>query len=216
MCSPASLKLQRTGDFGTRAKWVRFFYFSALFQSHMSQDDLTQRIEAMVEPIAEELGLEVHDVEVRIQQDGLVRVVLDRKGATGPGTGVTIGELGEVTRQLDYLLDVEDFISFAYRLEVTSPGIERDLTRPAHYTRYIGEEVRLVLRAPTEDRQNVLRGKLVAFDGLTIEIHCEDGVTRSTTFDAVKKAKTVYDFDAQNPAPKKGKGAKSNDSGKNG
>lgn len=182
----------------------------------MSQDDLQSRIEAMVLPLCDELGLEIHDVEVRAQQDGLVRIIVDRVGASGPGTGVTIGEIGEITRQLDYLLDVEDFIPFSYRLEVSSPGVERDLTRPQHYTRYLGEEVRLVLRVPTSDNWNVLRGKLAAFDGLTISIDCEDGVRRETTLDAVKKARTVYDFSSTNPEPKKGKRAKSNDSGKAG
>lgn len=182
----------------------------------MSQDDLQSRIESMVAPLAEELGLEIHDVEVKAQQDGLVRIILDRKDASGPGTGVSIGELGEITRQLDYLLDVEDIIPFSYRLEVSSPGVERDLTRPQHYTRYLGEEVRMVLRAPTADNWNVLKGKLVAFDGLNITIDCEDGVRRETTLDAVKKARTVYDFSSSNPAPKKGKRAKSNDSGKAG
>lgn len=184
----------------------------------MSAEDFVSRIEKMLAPICEELALELYDVEVKPSSDeGLVRVTLERAAASGPGTGISIGEIGEVTRQLDYLLDVEDFIPFTYRLEVSSPGIERELTRPGHYERHMNDEVRMVLRQATSDGQNVLRGKLVGYDGISVTVACEDGVTRETTLDAIKKARTVYDFDAVTPKPKQGKGAKrNNDSGTTG
>lgn len=184
----------------------------------MSAEDIVSRLEGLLAPILEELELELYDVEVKPSPvEGLVRVTLDRANASGPGTGITIGELGEVTRQLDYLLDVEDFISFSYRLEVSSPGVERELTRPSHYERHMNDEVRMVLREATSDGQNVLRGTLVGFDGISVTVACEDGVARETTLDAIKKARTVYNFEASTPKPKNGKGAKrNNDSGTTG
>lgn len=184
----------------------------------MSADDIRSRIETMLEPICAELQLELYDVEVKPSTaEGLVRVVLERQGASGPGTGITLADLTEVTRQLDYLLDVEDFIPFTYRLEVSSPGVERDLTRPAHYERHLGDEVRVVLREATPDGQIVLKGKLVSFDGLSAQIECEDGVQREALLDVVKRARTVYDFSKNSPKPKKGQGARrNNDSGNTG
>lgn len=184
----------------------------------MSADEIQKRIETMLEPILRELALELYDVEVKPSTgESLVRVVLDRMGASGPGTGITLEELTNVTRQLNYLLDVEDFIPYAYRLEVSSPGVERDLTRPSHYERHLGEEVRMVLREATPDGHIVLKGALVAFDGLTVQIECEDGVTREADLDIVKRARTVYDFSMNSPKPKSGKGAKrNNDSGNTG
>lgn len=170
----------------------------------------------MLEPIVAELNLEVYDIEAKTG-DPNVRVVLERIGASGPGTGVTMDELTKVTRQLNYLLDIEDFIPYAYRLEVSSPGIERDLTRPAHYTRHLGEVVRLVLREATADGQVVLKGKIAAFDGISVQIACEDGVLREAPIDVVKRGRTVYDFSTSSPKPKPGKGARrNNDSEKTG
>src|SRR5690625_5321079 len=94
-----------------------------------STNSIHERLESMVLPICDELELQVYDIEVKPSSaQGLVRVVLERKNVAGPGTGITLAELTDVTRQLNYLLDVEDFIPFRYRLVVTSPG-DRKRTR---------------------------------------------------------------------------------------
>lgn len=160
-----------------------------------STNSIHERLESMVLPICDELELQVYDIEVKPSSaQGLVRVVLERKNVAGPGTGITLAELTDVTRQLNYLLDVEDFIPFRYRLEVTSPGVERELSKPAHWERNLGETVRVVLREQTPDGKIVLKGTLVRSDETCAEIECEDGVTRTAIFDVVKRARTVYDF----------------------
>jgi len=160
-----------------------------------STNSIHERLESMVLPICDELELQVYDIEVKPSSaQGLVRVVLERKNVAGPGTGITLAELTDVTRQLNYLLDVEDFIPFRYRLEVTSPGVERELSKPAHWERNLGETVRVVLREQTPDGKIVLKGTLVRSDETCAEIECEDGVTRTANFDVVKRARTVYDF----------------------
>lgn len=165
-------------------------------------------MESLVQPICDELKLQVYDIEVKPSSaQGLVRIVLERKDVAGPGTGITLAELTDVTRQLNYLLDVEDFIPFRYRLEVTSPGVERELAKPAHWSRNIGETVRVVLREQTPDGAIVLKGTLLRNDEICAEINCEDGVVRIANFDVVKRARTVYDFsnDSLKPTkPKKG------------
>lgn len=160
-----------------------------------STNSIHERLESMVLPICDELELQVYDIEVKPSSaQGLVRVVLERKNVAGPGTGITLAELTDVTRQLNYLLDVEDFIPFRYRLEVTSPGVERELSKPAHWERNLRETVRVVLREQTPDGKIVLKGTLVRSDETCAEIECEDGVTRTANFDVVKRARTVYDF----------------------
>lgn len=170
----------------------------------MSSDILHRQMESLVLPICEELGLQLYDIEVKPSSaQGLVRVVLERKDVAGPGTGITLAELTNVTRQLNYLLDVEDFIPFRYRLEVTSPGVERTLTKAEHWARNIGETVRVVLREQTPDGAIVLKGTLLRSDASSADIECEDGVVRTANFDVVKRARTVYDFSSDSPKPKK-------------
>ncbi len=166
---------------------------------------LQDRISAIVEPIADELGLVVHDVEVHPSaQLGKVVVVLDRRGVVEPGNGITISEITSVTRQLGDILDAEDLLSFAYRLEVTSPGIERELKRPKHFADNIGENVKLVLRRATADGDRVLRGVLQGTEGDEVVVQSANGDVR-VPFDAIKKARTIYDFDS---AGKKSRGAR--------
>lgn len=169
-----------------------------------SSNSLHERLESLVLPISEELELQVYDIEVKpSSSQGLVRVVLERKNVSGPGTGITLAEITDVTRQLNYLLDIEDFIPFRYRLEVTSPGVERELNKPSHWARNLGETVRVVLREQTPDGKIVLKGTLVSSDELSAEIECEDGTTRTANFDVVKRARTVYDFSNDSPKPTK-------------
>lgn len=162
-----------------------------------SNQAIREKLEALVTPLCEELGLELFDLDVSPgKKEGIVRVLVEREGASGPGDGVTIGEITSLTRQLNYQLDVDDFIPFAYRLEISSPGIERELSKPSHYLRHVGDEVRLVLREPSEDGWNVLEGILKAFDGFLITVACKDGNERTTHVEAVKRGKTVYDFES--------------------
>lgn len=170
----------------------------------MSVDSIHEQLVQLILPICEELQLQLYDLEVKpSSSQGLVRVVLEREDASGPGTGITMAEITDVTRQLNYLLDVEDFISFRYRLEVTSPGVERTLTKPSHWERNVGETVRVVLREQTPDGQIVLKGTLLESDGQRAEIECEDGKVRVADYDVVKRARTVYDFSKDSMKPKK-------------
>lgn len=149
-------------------------------------------------PLCEEADLDLYDLDLQPgRKEAVIRITVDRKGAAAPGDGVTIGEITSLTRQLNYQLDVEDFIPFAYRLEVSSPGIERELTRAPHFERHVGDDVRVVLREPTEDGWSVLEGVLKSFDGFELSVACNDGVERKTHLEAIKRAKTVYDFDGK-------------------
>jgi len=155
------------------------------------------RVRDLVQPIADELGLTIYELEVLpSSQRGSVKVFLDREGASGePGKGVTIGEISQVSKQLGYLLDVEDIIPFDYNLEVSSPGVERQLKRPEHFQALVGGQVRGVTNGAVEE-QSVFEGTHPAADEIDFEVTVG---TKSPTayrvdYAQVRRAKTVYDF----------------------
>lgn len=163
-----------------------------------SPANIEHTIRTLAEPIADSLGLFVYDVEVVPGKGaGLVRVVVERLVANEAGTGVNVDEITNVSRELSYILDVEDPIAAEYRLEVSSPGIEKKLRTMAHFESALGEDVRVILRQPTEDQRSVLEGVLVTSDD-DHEMAVKDtkGVTRSFPVRHVKKAHTRFDFDA--------------------
>lgn len=110
-------------------------------------------------------GLDYELVDVERSAGGLLRVTIDRVPghayATGEAESVTVEDCERVTRQLQYVLEVE---AIAYqRLEVSSPGLDRPLRRAADYARFAGHEIELTLKEPFNGRKN-FRGTLLAAD----------------------------------------------------
>ena len=108
-------------------------------------------------------GLGYDLVDVERSAGGLLRVTIDRLPerpyATGAGESVLVEDCELVTRQLQLLLEVE---AVEYqRLEVSSPGLDRPLKTPAHWRRFVGEQVEVTLREPFQD-QRKWRGTLAA------------------------------------------------------
>jgi ribosome maturation factor RimP len=97
----------------------------------MSGRAIVARITELVEPILVEKGFELVLLEYRREErDMVLRLFVDKEG------GITLDDCAEVSREVSVLLEVEDPIDSAYRLEVSSPGIDRPLTRPADYERF--------------------------------------------------------------------------------
>ena len=115
--------------------------------------------QAAVEKTVTGMGYDLVDVER--SAGGLLRVFIDRLPGksyeTGPGEFILVEDCELVTRQLQYVLEVE---AVAYeRLEVSSPGLDRPLTKPADWQRFTGSEVEVTLREPFHDRRK-WRGEL--------------------------------------------------------
>jgi ribosome maturation factor RimP len=92
-------------------------------------------------PILTELGLELVDLEFKREgHSWFLRLFIDKPG------GVTLDDCAEVSREVSALLEVEDPIEAPYRLEVSSPGIDRPLKRPADFERFAGQMVKLRTR----------------------------------------------------------------------
>lgn len=158
---------------------------------------IEDRIHAIVDPIVEDLELELVDL---VYAGGRLKITIDH--ADGLGTAA----LTRATRMISHEMDLEDPISGTYTLEVTSPGVERELRTPAHYTRSIGEQVSLKLMPSNDDKLRRLKGVLTACDddGATLDI---DGEITTVSYDRITKAKTVFDW---GPGPKPGKGPSKN------
>jgi ribosome maturation factor RimP len=124
----------------------------------------SEELRRLLEPTIERLGYELTDLELRLAgRDSVVRVFIDKP------EGVGLEDCETVSRQVSAVLDVEDPVPGHYVLEVSSPGLDRKLTKPEHYRRYIGDDVRVQLRVPIEGRRK-FRGKLLAADQQTVRI----------------------------------------------
>ncbi|MGF1597735.1 MAG: ribosome maturation factor RimP [Acidimicrobiales bacterium] len=188
--------------------------------------DVEQRVSELLAPVVATLGVELVDVEFA---GGTLRVVVDRpEDDSAPSDlptptregdalppGVTTAQLAEVNRLVSPLLDQHDPIPGRYTLEVSSPGLERPLRRPAHVRRAVGEDIIVKLAAPAEPRR--LKGRLVevadtsdAADDIlmTIDAIEIDGVDldqserRTVALSDVASARTVFLW---GPAPKPGR-----------
>ncbi len=95
---------------------------------------VVEQIEKLVQPLLEELGCELVDLEYQREQRGWVlRFFLDKEG------GINLDDCAMASREISSLMDVENIISTAYSLEVSSPGIERPLKKPQDYERFSGQ-----------------------------------------------------------------------------
>lgn len=139
---------------------------------------------AIVEPAVEQLGYELSDAELKTGgKDGLLRLFIDRP------EGITLEDCELVSRQVSAMLDVEDPLPGHYVLEVSSPGLDRALTKPAHFQRFMGEDVKVKLRFPLQGRRN-FRGALRAADEEKIEVEV-DGESHSLPLATIESARLV-------------------------
>ncbi len=141
-------------------------------------------LEKLIEPAIEQLGYELSDLELKLGgRNGVVRVFIDKPD------GVDLSDCEIVSRQLSAVLDVEDPLPGNYRLEVSSPGLDRKLTKPEHFQRFLGEAIRVKLRFPVADRRNY-RGTLRAADDEKIEVEA-DGESHALEIAMIESARLI-------------------------
>ena len=130
---------------------------------------LSEKIAALIKPTIEAFGFEYWGLLYQTHEKrGLLRIFIESP------QGVTADNCAAVSRQINSLLDVENVITSAYVLEVSSPGIDRFLFEPKHFQRYIGKKIMIKLYEPIDGRRN-FSGTLVALlDDGSIELTQED------------------------------------------
>ncbi len=118
------------------------------------------KVYSIADPIAEKLGLSIWDIRyVKEGTEWYLRVFIDK--AEG---GVDIDDCVNMSHALDKPLDDGDFIPHSYTLEVSSPGVERELTREAHFTAMLGRKIKMKLIRPFEGQREFC-GVLEDYDG---------------------------------------------------
>jgi len=153
------------------------------------RDDVTSKIEAIAGRVAASEGIEV--VEVAVKGGGssrLVRISIDKP------QGVSHSDCELVSQQVGTILDVEDVVPGGrYTLEVSSPGVERKLTRPGDFARFQGRKIKLVLRQPVEGRRN-WEGTLAGFEDGCVTLDTGAAPPLRVALDDIQKANLKFEW----------------------
>jgi len=128
-------------------------------------------IERLIGPSAEAMGYEI----VRVLLTGNRRPRLQIMAERADGSGMIVDDCARLSRAVSAILDVEDPIAGSYELEVSSPGIDRPLTRPADFDRFAGFEARLETAVAAADGRRRWTGRLLGLDGKSVRLATADG-----------------------------------------
>jgi len=154
-------------------------------------DATVRRVWQLAAPLAEREGMEI--VEIEFRREGgragrVLRLYLDKEG------GPNMDDLGRMSRALGDVLDAEGAVEGAYTLEVSSPGINRPLTRPEHFSRFVGKRIRVRTREMIGGRRSFLGilGKVVE-DKIILT---QDGAEFQIPFTMIEKSNYEHDWSA--------------------
>ena len=148
--------------------------------------DGTERLLKIIAPTVTAMGYEI----VRVQLSGGRRPVLQVLAERVDGAPMTVDDCADISRTVSALLDVEDPISGAYHLEVSSPGIDRPLTRLKDFERYAGFEARIETKALIDGRRR-FKGVLKGVAGETVRVETEGGALTELPFGGILRAKLI-------------------------
>lgn len=151
-------------------------------------EEYERKTEQLLEPIIKENDFEIYDVEyVKEGSNYYLRIFIDKEN------GITIDDCELVSRRMSDLLDKDDFIPDSYILEVSSPGLGRQLKRDKHFEKSIGEEVEVKLYKQLNKKKEYV-GLLVTFDQNTITIELEDGSRMEFKRSDIATVRLTFDF----------------------
>jgi len=188
------------------------------------RDRSLARVHALAVPLAAALGVDL--VEIAWATDNgrrtlrvtIERAALAKAGADASvGWGVSLEDCAELSRDLSHALDLEDAITTAYHLEVSSPGLDRPLRGADDFRRFQGQLAKAKLAKPAADGQRLLRGSIVALDGdvgreqVTLEV---DGKSVTVPVGDIVDAHLVFEMSPTARPGKKGSAPKKSGSKK--
>lgn len=147
--------------------------------------EIVNGVKAVVEPELESRGVEIVDLEYKREPVGQVlRFYIDKPG------GINLDDCAAASTVIGRLLDESDVVKSGYILEVSSPGIERRLTKPAHFIRFIGSKAVVKLNAARDGRKR-FAGVLVKADESGFSLDTGDGVV-DFEYSQVARANLVF------------------------
>jgi ribosome maturation factor RimP len=141
----------------------------ALRDRFIREAGLPAKVAAIIEPALEDRGFRLVRVAISGREGQTLQVMAERVDGS-----MTIEDCEAVSREISALLDVHDPIAGAYRLEVSSPGIDRPLVRPSDFEDWAGHEAKIELSEPIDGRKR-FRGTLEGFEGGEIRIEVDLG-----------------------------------------
>jgi ribosome maturation factor RimP len=141
----------------------------ALRDRFIREAGLPAKVAAIIEPALEDRGFRLVRVAISGREGKTLQVMAERADGS-----MTIEDCEAVSREISALLDVHDPIAGAYRLEVSSPGIDRPLVRPSDFEDWAGHEAKIELNEPIDGRKR-FRGTLEGFEGGEIRIEVDLG-----------------------------------------
>jgi ribosome maturation factor RimP len=153
--------------------------------------DSIGRVWQLAAPLAQTEGMEIVDIELKHEggrSGRVLRLYLDKEG------GPSMDDLSRMSRSLSDLLDEYDVVDGAYTLEVSSPGINRPLKRPEHFSRCVGKKIRVRTRETINGRCSFL-GRLLEVLPATIAID-QDGTRWEIPFALIEKSNYEHDWSA--------------------
>lgn len=159
----------------------------------MITTDTVSQVTELAGPLLASLGLELVDCEYKREGRAMVlRLFVDREG------GVTLDDCATVSRELSEILDVEDFITAEYSLEVSSPGLNRPLKKAADYKRYQGRTIKIkTFELFPDDAGNPRKtflGELLQLEEGVVRIRLVEGQTASIPLNKIAKANLEFEF----------------------
>lgn len=153
------------------------------------QETILAKVKAIAERVASSEGLEVVDLDLVGGARGRVlRIYLDKPA------GVTHADCETVSHQVGVILDVEDVIPGGrYTLEVSSPGVERRLSRPQDFARFQGQKVKIALREPLDGRRH-WEGTLADYSEGVVTLEPSSGERLTFGLDQIQKANLKFEW----------------------
>ena len=170
---------------------ARFFMFGDMSNNMIAKASIDKRLADIVTPTIEAMGFELVRVRLLGGQIATLQIMADR-----PNGGINVDELAEISVAISAVLDVEDPVLDAYNLEVSSPGIDRPLTRLKDFDTFEGYEVRMETNQLI-DGQRRFKGVLSGIDGDEVLLNITDG-TIGLKFDWLSDAKLLLTDDLIN------------------
>jgi ribosome maturation factor RimP len=152
------------------------------------KDTVATRVLEIAERVGKSEGIDIVDVEVRGGRYRLVRIYIDKP------EGVSHADCELISRHVGTILDVEDVVpGGSYTLEVSSPGVERKLTKPRDFERFVGKKAKVLLREPVGERRR-WEGKLAGFSHGVITLEPASGEPISIELEKVERANLIFEW----------------------
>src|SRR5438552_15785001 len=154
-----------------------------------SKEDVVARITGIAQRVGDAEGIEIVDVELLGAGRGrLLRIYIDRP------QGVSHGDCEFISQQVGTILDVEDVIpGDSYTLEVSSPGLERKLSKAKDFERFVGQKARVVLREPVENQRR-WEGKLAGIAEGIVALEPSAGKVIHFPLTQIEKANLKFEW----------------------